>query len=373
MIFDSLKAPFSDAQTGAADVFRERRLKPSVLDTQNLPVFFKELGQAIRLVMEEKEIIVFAALQWVIIAIAYVLWTAMLDWIPDSVWTEVAARKESDGEGVEFILVNLVLLGWSFAVVAVASYPLSALNSAMIHAHFLRASGRPSTVWACIDLAFRNLGRMWFFTTIDAWITVTAIMDRLPRRGKGRTLAKEALYYAWKIGTIGVLPALAAGRGHIDAAGESLQLLKKAPFRAIAIRMGYSLLCWIVGISSYGGTIWYLSAFGNLDKEPNWVYDFYVLMAIPIVIAVGVVAVLVRPFYLIMVAKLYTDVVQLPPLPEKPETPDQMSLTELIVLGVFVFLFVFLLVMYLLGDHLGVRAWIEGLAMQDMLRQQGTQ
>lgn len=368
MFTETARKSLNGAQVRASEFFRDRRLKPSVLDTDNLPVFFRELRRAVRLITEEKEIIAFAILQWIVIAVAYVIWTAILDWIPESVWNEVAAKERNGGEGTDFILVNLVLLGWSFVIVAAASYPLSVLSSAMIHAHYLRASGQRSTLSACIHLAFRNLGRMWIFTTIDAWITVTAILDRLPGRRYSRTFAEELLYNAWKIGTIGVLPALAAGRTHLEAAKESILLLTTAPYRAIGIRMGYSLACWIVGLLAYGGTIWYLSHYGGPSTGPNWIYNFYVLMAIPLTIAVGVVTVLVRPFFLIMVSKLYTDVVPLPALTATPEDSGTTSVLELLVLFLFVFLFVFLLMMFLLGDDLGMSAWIESLAMQDMLR-----
>src|SRR5690606_815471 len=104
-----------------------------------------------RLIAAEREIVLFAALQWAVIGIAYVIWTQILDWIPDSVWEE-AARSDRE---TDFLLINLVLLGWSFLVVAVASYPISLLNAAMTAAHYLRSAGQTSTIARCLILAFR--------------------------------------------------------------------------------------------------------------------------------------------------------------------------------------------------------------------------
>ena len=103
-------------------------------------------------------------------------------------------------------------------VVTVASYPIAILNAAMTATHYLRSAGQSSSIAKCFNLAFKHLGRLWVFTTIDAWITVNAILDRLPRKRGRRTAFDELLYYAWKIGTIGVVPALVAGKGYIDAA-----------------------------------------------------------------------------------------------------------------------------------------------------------
>ena len=44
------------------------------------------LRSALALVLEEKEILVFSALQWVAIGITYYLWVQFLRWIPPEVW-----------------------------------------------------------------------------------------------------------------------------------------------------------------------------------------------------------------------------------------------------------------------------------------------
>lgn len=363
MPFAAEREALNVARDGAREIFDKSGTKPKVLSAENFSTFWGELGYSFRLIAEEKEIIFFAALQWVTIALAYIIWTQMLDWIPDHVWEQVGKRDNN----VEFKLLNLALLAWSFFVVAVASYPISLLNAAMTAAHYLRSAGEISTIGKCLNLAFKHLGRLWAFTTIDAWITVSAILDRLPRRGGNRrTALDELLYYAWKIGTIGVVPALVAGKGFIDAAKDSVSLLRNRPARAIGIRMGYSLICWIIGIATYVGGLSYLIAFGGSAGYVNKIYNFYVLMAVPIVLAVGVTAVLVRPFYLVMVAKLYTDVV---PIDREATALTHDKKFDTLAF-VFAVLLCFLLGFYLFGDELGIRAWVESLAAQDFQEHQ---
>jgi hypothetical protein len=294
----------------------------------------------------------------VTIGFAYAIWTRILDWIPDPVWEQVSR----DDNEIAFTFLNLVLLGWSFFVVAVASYPISLLNAAMTAAHYLRSAGEASTIARCFSMAFRNLGRLWVFTTIDAWITVNAIIDRMPRKRNNRTALDELLYYAWKIGTIGVVPALAAGKGYIEAAKDSVSLLREKPLRAIGIRMGYSLICWIIGIAAYAGSIYYFIAFHDGSSTVNEVYNFYLMMAVPIIIAVGVTSVVVRPFYLVMVSKLYTDTVPV----DRGVTALEVEKRFDVPAFIFAILLSLLVAFYLFGDELGIRAWIESLAAKDM-------
>lgn len=362
MLFGSQKKQLEVARTEAQAIFDAAHEKPAILSARNFHGFLGELGYALRHILEEKEILFFAALQWLVIGLAYIMWTQILDWIPQSLWDEVARSSKQDDEGA-FTLVNLVLLGWSFLVVVVASYPISILNAAMTSSHYLRLSHQTSTIPKCFNLAFKNLGRLWIFTTIDAWVTVTAILDRLPgKKRRKRTALDEAVYYAWKVGTIGVAPALVAGRGYAEAAKDSIAILKKHLTRAIAIRMGYSLVCWVIGIAAYAGSIWYFVRYGNHSGKTLSIYNFYVLMAVPVFIAVGVTSVLVRPFFLIASSKLYSDAV---PVGRRAtaltidEKFDPLFFAFCVLLAVFSSL-------YFLGDEIGIRDWIEGLAARDI-------
>lgn len=364
MFFKKQIAALDEARDEAKSLFAVTSRAPSLMDGKNIDTFFGELGQSAKLIIEEPEIILFAVLQWFVIGAAYFLWTQVLDWIPDSVWQELAQASDEgkdSGEG----LINLLLLGWSFVVVALASYPLSLLNAAIIAVHYLRSSGQPSTIGTALSIAMRNMGRLWIFSTIDAWITVNAIVDRLPKKndnGRRRTAMDEVLYYAWKIGTFGVVPALVAGRGFIDAAKDAVTLLKENTGRVVGIRLGYSLIAWIVGVLAYLGALYWFAVVGGPEQgvdAANGIYNFYMLMGGPIVVAVGVLNVCVRPFYMIMLARVYTARFPYSP-PEKasyePEGANALALF-------FVVFLVSFLAITLFAEPLGFSGWVEGLAM----------
>ena len=53
--------------------------------TDGIKTFLTWITYALSLGLKEKEIFFFGLLQWVSIALAYLLWVQMLDWIPESV------------------------------------------------------------------------------------------------------------------------------------------------------------------------------------------------------------------------------------------------------------------------------------------------
>ncbi len=352
----------------AQQIMTAQGLKPSVLSMTNLGTFFQEIGYAFALIMREKEILFFAVMQWVVISIAYSMWTQILDVIPDSVWQAVAKASEEDRDS-GFQLIGMVLLGWSFIVVVLASYPLALLNAAIIAVHFLNSRGVESTIPKAIAIASRQMGRQWTFTAIDAWITVWAILDRMPRKRNNRKLTDELLYYAWKIGTFGIMPGLVAGKGFIEAGKTSIMMLKDQPGRVLGVRMGYSLIAWIVGITAYIGAIYWFCVAGDDGgiQKANALFNFYTLMILPIALSVGFLAVFIRPFFMIMLARLYTE--QSPYIePAKDSHPHEGSnfVTAIFVLSLMAFLGVFLF-----GEQLGLHAWVESLAARDFARGAG--
>lgn len=298
---------FFTARKQAQAVFAASGTKPKLLSLKNLSALGDDLSYAVKLMMREKEILLFAALQWLVIGLAYLMWTQVLDWIPDSVWAEAARASEEDRD-YHNGLASLMLWGWSLLVIATAAYPLALLNASIVASHYLRASHHPSTIASCLKLASKNLGRVWLFMAMDGFVTVNAIMDRLPRKRGKRTAVEEAAYYAWKVATVGALPSLVAGNTFVDASRESVLLLEEQPVRTIGIRMGYSLLCWIIGVLAYAGAILFFIQFGGPLGGENGVYHFYLLMGAPIFVAVGATS-LLRPLFVIAVSKLYTDVV----------------------------------------------------------------
>ena len=262
---------------------------------------------ALALCVREKEILVFALLQWAAIAIAYLLWVQMLRWIPEEVWRS-AARSD------EWSITDWVLLAWSVVCVGVAAFPVGILTGCMGAAHFLHKQGRESTIAACLKHVLPRTWSLWTFHWIDGWITVNQILDRLPKKGGTRTPAQralsETLYYAWKLGVAGVLPGVLTGNGLVASARNSAVFVKDNFLEVAALRAGYSALCWVVGIGAYIGA---LVLFAVADIVPaqeevyGHVYTFYFWAGGPILIAAGMVVLLLRPVYVLALCDLYSD------------------------------------------------------------------
>ena len=314
--------------------------------------FLGRAGKAVRLLFIERELILFALLQWLFIALGYYLWVQMLGWIPDEVWDSV---EDADGASI----VDLILLLWSLAVVGLVAFPLGILSGCMGAVHFLHRQGERSTIARCLQLVLPNAWPIWIFSWVDGWWTVMRILDRLPKRNDTRTWAQkalsEALYQAWKLGTMGMLPAMVLGNGLIQSGRESVRFITSRFKDAAILRFGYSTLCWVVGIAAYVGTIVFLAAGpGSFMPDPQterFIYVFYFWAGVPIVVAAGVVMLVLRPIYLLSACELYSDY-----LDERGETvdlsdPPPKSVSALVAVGV---LGLVLLVVFLYRDALGI-------------------
>ena len=296
---------------------RQQGAKKKIWKGKNLADFSGRIVYAIGLMFKEKEIILFALLQWAVIGMVYRLWVECIGWIPMEVW-------ESEDEVASF-LPQLLFGVWSLFCVALASYPIGILTGCMGAAHFLRQQGHRSTIAGCFSLALSNATNLWMFQTADSWWTVTAILRRLPKKNNRRNVVDhavgEAMYYAWKVGTAGVLPALLSGRGLIDAGKSSVIFVRRKLWDVIKLRGGYSALCWIIGIVTYTGSFYVLfSLLPLLNSEHEFFnfcllllntehefFNFCLFMGIPILVATGIINLFLRPIYVISCCKLYSD------------------------------------------------------------------
>lgn len=367
MFLGAVYKAFDQTRDRARDFLDRGGYKPKIFSAANVRTFFGALPEVVRLIAREPEILLFAGLQWLVIGLGYVAWTQVLRWIPDAAWDAVREASEQERKGA-FTLLNLVLLGWSFLIVCVASYPIGVCNAAMVAVHDLRASGERVTIGRCLAIAGHHLGRIWLFTIVDSWITVSAILDRLPRKHYHRTALDELLYYAWKLATMAVVPALVNGRSFLNAGRDSFLLLTEQPQRALALRLGYSAVCWVVGVLSYAGAAFLLVRSGMTHQGPHFIYNAYFLAAAPVVIAVGVVAVLVRPFYLLSVAAFYTELVDVKEEIERDVASEphweQVLFSGKFLLFAMLLIAVFSAVFY--APELGLTQWIDHLAAIDL-------
>ena len=285
--------------------------------------FGSRIGYALKLGLKEKEIFLFGLLQWASIGAAYLLWVQMLDWIPEEVWRSAA---DSDGGSI----ADIVLLVWSFVCVGIAAFPVGILTGCMGATHFLHKQGKESTIATCLKLVLPQSWPLWSFHWIDGWITVNQILERLPKKNDRRTPAQralsEALYYAWKLGVSGVLPSLVTGNGLIKAGKHSV-LFVKANFLEVAkLRAGYSALCWIVGIGAYVGAVFFFRSMDLVPSEEVYsrMYTIYFWAAVPLLTAVAIVMLVLRPIYVLALCDLYSDHLEKRNIPvELPENPSR--------------------------------------------------
>ena len=197
-----------------------------------------------------------------------------------------------------------------------------------------------STVATCLKLVLPQSWPLWFFHWIDGWITTIQIVERLPKKDDYRSpieiAAREALYYAWKLGSAGMLPSILTGNELIASGKNSIGFVKENFKHIAALRAGYSALCWIVGIGAYVGAIGLLLLVDILpdgNEVYSHIYDFYLWMAVPIVIALSVVMLLLRPIYVLAMCDLYSDYLESKEV--SPRLPDDVSKgrSALVVLG----------------------------------------
>lgn len=353
-----IKQYYDEMTTVRAEVFAatgDDRLRPSL--GAGLAGFWARTRFALRLMFLEKEMFTFAALQLACVALGYYLWVQMLGWIPEEVWREAS---KSDGATA----ADLILFVWSFFCVGVTAFPLGLLSGCMGAVHVLNRLGRESTIPACLKLVLPRAWPLWIFHWIDAWWTVNRILDRLPKKNDRRSASQkamsEALYYAWKVATIGILPGLVTGRGLVDAGKRSVELVRARLGDVLLLRAGYSGLCWIVGVGAYIGTIGFFVAFPNLVNfnlpVESTIFKFYVWAGVPMLVGAGAVLLFLRPIYVISACDIYADYVTsrgenllLPP-PPKGASSGFDAVTAALILALL------LILAMILRDKLGLTA-----------------
>ncbi|MEO0436209.1 MAG: hypothetical protein AAF098_04815 [Pseudomonadota bacterium] len=320
-----------------------------------LSYFCDRIGRALALIRLEKEILVFAALQWLFISLGYLLWIQMLDWIPDEVWRSAANSRRGS-------IVDVVLTIWSFFVVGLVAFPVGLLSGCIGATHFLHRQDMPATVTTSVNVVLPSVWSLWLFHWVDGWITVKQILERLPkkrRRSPMRRLASETAYYAWKLGVSGVLPSLVTGSNLVRSGKNSVRFVKENLSDVAKLRLGYSALCWLVGVTTYLCTA---VMFSIVDVVPEkdavyrYVYDAYLWAALPICVAVAIVSVLLRPVYLIALCELYAD--HLATRGINPNAPDSPSKLRSAMIA-FVALITILAAVYGFRDELGVTALLS--------------
>ena len=280
--------------------------------------------------LSEKEIFFFGGMQWLAVAMAYLLWTQMLFWIPPEVWD---AMQNEDGAGP----IDYALTLWAFLCVGLAAFPIGIFSSCMGVTHFLHKQGRASTVAMCLKLSLPNAWRLWVFHWTDGWFTVKQILSRIPG-GENRTLAQilyqEALYYAWKVGISGVLPSMVIGKGMIESGKESVEFVKQNTKEIIKLRVAYSGNCWVLGILTYFAAFPIVFYLDDGTGIGNNIANIYLYIALPICFSTGFIMFFLRPIYLLNLCNLYSDYLKTNNITvELPDNPPR-AMSALVVFAI---------------------------------------
>lgn len=270
--------------------------------TEAVKSFFYSAYCSFRFILTEKENFLFALLQLAAVGLGYYVWVQGLSWIPEEIWQ--SSRKSEDNT-----LAGLVLLIWSFLCVGVTAYPLGLLTACMGASYILRYQGRKSTIAECLKIVLPKAWPLWIFSWLDGWWTVDRILERLPKKND-RTpisvkLLNEAIYQAWKLASLGFMPAVLSGRSVTEACKDSLSLLKAKFVMLAKLRAAYSLICWIFGIGCYVGVIFVYPFISSRMGSGSDMYSFYFYAGFPMVIALSFILLIFRPVYIISACRIY--------------------------------------------------------------------
>jgi len=254
-----------------------------------------------KLIFIEKEIFIFALIQWVIVLLAYYLWLQIIAALPISEWIREEPRVK--------YLLDFALTGWLFLLTALAAFPIGILTGCMGAAHYIRQSGQKSTIAYCFRLILPHIWRLWQFHWIDGQITVERIMERLPERGNWfgflRKTPEDIYYHSWKCGTVGLFPAILSGQNIYEAGRESIRLVKERTGDVIKLRGGYSYFCWELGILTYIVTVFWFILDMGIRYTPDLTSRFFLITGVPVVIAAGIIMLFLRPVFIIASCEIY--------------------------------------------------------------------
>lgn len=257
-------------------------------------------AEARSVIRRDPEILAFSGLQILWIALSYGAWAWSYSWNP---WLSL--------DVVEGLWVSV----WVMAT----GVPIRLLTLAMCSSVVQRSRGMDSTFWSCLRVAGSRFWSAGLFQAVDAWITLKRISQRAGERGGSSRsilgtfldevpdIAWEFLYQGWKSATLGVIPALAAGKPLGDAVESSVGLLRARPEEVLVLRLSYSLACWLVAIPTVMvGAKLYLNdpmVFVGGQLNPAWLYRLGWL----VLVALLVIHLVVRPLFLVCSTSLWID------------------------------------------------------------------
>ncbi len=334
--------------------FIKKEEKPKAL----IENFTSRIGDALLLGLKEKEIFFFGLFQFLSVMVGYVLWLQVLNWVPQEFWDSIQSCRDGGGDDCGEGLVSILLSLWGAVIIPIVAFPVGILSCSIGTTHFLHSRKEESTFLKCLNASFSNAWPIWKFHAIDGFITVNQIIGRLPKENDHRTPAQialqEAIYYAWKVGTAGMIPSLIIGNGLIDSGKNSVKFVKKKYYEIGSLRAAYSSLCWITGVLAYiGGILLSVGLEEQLSTSSGglMIGAFYTFMIIPIGLASMIVIVILRPIYILAMCDLYSDFLE--EENEHVELPNNLSKGKSAIITFFLMLIVAVFLVAF-GDEIGI-------------------
>ena len=310
--------------------------------------------------LTEKENLLFALLQWAAIGLAYYLFVIAMNWIPPEMWEAIG----NDNDSVP-ISVCLIFWAWGMLCVGLAAYPIGLLTGCMSASAILKSEGKESTVADCLKMVVPFSWIVWSFSWFDGWLTVEQILERLPKKNdrtpRAVKIAKEGLYQAWKLCSLGFLPSIIYGKSFIQAGTESLKFLQNRFWVLSKLRIVHIVICWVIGVGCFVGGIIFIIAFpsvvgGDLDTG-NTVYKIYMGMCIPLLFSLALLLVVFRPIYITAATYIYVDYAQETSMPRQLPKPSSRTVSALVA---FIILCVLMGIIILFRDQLGITSLFDG-------------
>ena len=281
--------------------------------SESLSYFSRCFLYSSKLIFKEKEIIFFALLQLVCIGLAYWSCVQMLHLMHD-IGPAYNGPRGYQGHGY-------VLLIWIIFVFILTGGLLGLLTACMGAAHFLHESGQESTIIKCLRIVLPKVWSIFKLYLIDACWAIGRVKTHMPlsifypktltyTRLSGNFVAdrwmREAIYQAWKISLLGVLPALIVGRGTAEACKDSLGILKTHFKTLQQLKIAYSSLRWRIGLGAL-----VIGMFFGPNIFPHLAEENYVLsVMLPMIFALFFIQVFLKPIYILSICRIYSHYVQ---------------------------------------------------------------
>jgi len=120
-----------------------------------------------------------------------------------------------------------------------------------------------------------------------------------------------------------------------ESCRQSVMVVKHKFKVVVGLRLGYFILCWVIGVTAYIGAILFFVAFPNLVLRGNEeiygrIYTVYFWIGLLIIIAVAILQLFLRLIYVIASCDIYSDYLE--EKQEKAMFPEHLQKAPVLLL-----------------------------------------